>query len=171
MIKKLIQLDTAIYFAVFKPQANRIVKLLMRLLSKSGNGGLYVLLALISALFFDVLGQKFALTVLLAFAIERPLYFVLKKRIARPRPCDQFGLDSLLTPADKFSLPSGHSAGAWLYGVCVTFYIPHLMIPIFLWASGVSISRVVVGVHYPLDILAGGVMGSACALLAIHLMR
>lgn len=170
MRDRLAQLDTVLYFAVFTPSPNHWWRIIALALSKSGNGGLYVVLALISAIFFESLGQQFALTVILAFAIERPLYFWLKKRIARERPCDCYALKALLTPADKFSLPSGHSAGAWLYAMCV---IEHLTVygwPLLIWAAGVSLSRVVVGVHYPLDVVVGALMGIGCASVAIFLV-
>ena len=70
-----------------------------------------------------------------------------------------------------FSFPSGHSQNAFLFAVILGFLIQHLVpggrrfvwIP-FLWASGICLSRVAVGVHSPLDItvgaLTGGILGS-----------
>ncbi|BBN82799.1 phosphatase PAP2 family protein [Pseudoalteromonas sp. A25] len=167
---KLAQLDTALYFAVFTPSPKHWWRIAALGLSKSGNGGLYVLLAIGCAIFLEQLGQTFALTAVLAFALERPLYFYLKKRIARVRPCDCFSQKALLTPGDKFSLPSGHSAGAWLYATCLAEQLPVLSIPLVIWAVGVSLSRVVVGVHYPLDVVVGALMGVGCASLAIGLI-
>ncbi|WP_440054399.1 phosphatase PAP2 family protein [Pseudoalteromonas sp. T1lg65] len=167
MKTKLAELDTALYFIVFCPRPKHWQRLAALGLSKSGNGGLYVLVAILCALFLEQLGQRFALTAVLAFLIERPLYFYLKNRIARLRPCDCHAVQALLTPSDKFSLPSGHSAGAWLYATCLMEQIPVLSLPLVIWASGVSVSRVVVGVHYPLDVIVGGLMGTACASVAI----
>ena len=168
MVKaKLAELDTALYFAVFRPQPKNWCRLAALALSKSGNGGLYVLVALGCALFLEQLGRQFALTAVLAFAIERPLYFYCKNRFARLRPCDCFAVKALLKPSDKFSLPSGHSAGAWLFATCLMEQIPSLSLALIVWACGVSLSRVIVGVHYPLDVVLGGAMGSACAALAI----
>ena len=70
-----------------------------------------------------------------------------------------------------FSFPSGHSQNAFLFAVILGFLIQHLApkgkrfvwIP-FLWASGICLSRVALGVHSPLDItvgaLTGGIFGS-----------
>ena len=70
-----------------------------------------------------------------------------------------------------FSFPSGHSQNAFLFAVILGFLIQHLLpngkrfvwIP-FLWASGICLSRVALGVHSPLDItvgaLSGGILGS-----------
>ncbi|WP_105166912.1 phosphatase PAP2 family protein [Pseudoalteromonas sp. T1lg23B] len=170
MKSKLAQLDTALYFAVFTPSPKHWWRLIALGFSKSGNGGLYVLMALLCAIFLEQLGQLFALTTVLAFAMERPIYFYVKNRIARVRPCDCFAQKALLTPSDKFSLPSGHSAGAWLYATCLSEHLPILSIPLIIWAIGVSLSRVVVGVHYPLDVIVGALMGVGCASLAIGIV-
>ena len=70
-----------------------------------------------------------------------------------------------------FSFPSGHSQNAFLFAVILGFLIQHLVpngkrfvwIP-FLWASGICLSRVALGVHSPLDItvgaFTGGILGS-----------
>ena len=70
-----------------------------------------------------------------------------------------------------FSFPSGHSQNAFLFAVILGYLIQHLLpngkrfvwIP-FLWASGICLSRVALGVHSPLDItvgaLTGGILGS-----------
>ncbi|PAY03080.1 phosphatase PAP2 family protein [Pseudoalteromonas sp. HM-SA03] len=170
MKAKLAELDTALYFVVFCPKPRNWFRLIALGLSKSGNGGLYVLVAIACALFMEQLGQQLALTVILAFVIERPLYFYLKNRFARLRPCDCYAVKALLTPSDKFSLPSGHSAGAWLYATCLMEQIPLAAFPLMIWASGVSLSRVIVGVHYPLDVVLGAAMGVACASLAIVIL-
>ncbi|MCF2910244.1 MULTISPECIES: phosphatase PAP2 family protein [Pseudoalteromonas] len=167
MKTQIIKLDTALYFALYKPECKPWFKMVMLALSKSGNGGLYVVLGILSALFMDSVGQQFALCAVVAFAIERPLYLYLKNRIARVRPCDCLAVKAMLTPSDKFSMPSGHSAGAWLYATCLMEHFPALALPLMLWASGVSLSRIVVGVHYPIDVILGAMIGSGCALLAI----
>jgi len=70
-----------------------------------------------------------------------------------------------------FSFPSGHSQNAFLFAVILAFLVQHLVpngkrfvwIP-FLWATGISLSRVAMGAHSPLDItvgaLTGGLFGS-----------
>ncbi|MDW7549231.1 phosphatase PAP2 family protein [Pseudoalteromonas sp. McH1-7] len=170
MKAKLAELDTALYFVVFCPKPRNWFRLIALGLSKSGNGGLYVLVAIACALFLEPLGQQFALTVMVAFVIERPLYFYFKNRFARLRPCDCYAVKALLTPSDKFSLPSGHSAGAWLYATCLIEHLPLATFPLMIWATGVSLSRVIVGVHYPLDVVLGAIMGIACASVAILML-
>jgi len=74
-------------------------------------------------------------------------------------------------PSDKFSLPSGHSAGAFVVATILTMYFPAFMAVWFIWAAGVAASRVIVGVHYPADVIVGAVIGSSCAVLAVMVVE
>jgi undecaprenyl-diphosphatase len=70
-------------------------------------------------------------------------------------------------PSDRFSLPSGHTAAAWVIAILVALHYPILAIPVFIWATLVGISRVYLGVHYPTDILAGFILGTLSAVSSI----
>jgi undecaprenyl-diphosphatase len=50
-------------------------------------------------------------------------------------------------------------------------YFPELTVLWLLWASGVAASRVVIGVHYPADVIIGAGMGSSCAVLAVMVVE
>ena len=77
-----------------------------------------------------------------------------------------------------FSFPSGHSLNAFLFAVFIAFLIQGLFargkhwvwIP-FLWACGVCLSRIALGVHSPLDVTVGSFLGglAGCLLLAAGL--
>lgn len=170
MKAKLTEFDTALYFLLFKPQRSEPVRLLALGLSKSGDGALYIVMGFGFALLNPELGQPILLAALLGFAIERPVYFICKRFIGRIRPCDCLQQVAFLTPSDKFSLPSGHSAGAFLFATVWGAAFPALVPLLYLWASGVAISRVIVGVHYPLDIVAGAMLGLLCAELALSIL-
>jgi undecaprenyl-diphosphatase len=88
--------------------------------------------------------------------------FSLAKRLCnRPRPAS---VHMVLAAPDRFSLPSGHSTSAWAIAISVALAVPPLAAPILIWATLVAASRVVLGVHYPLDVVAGIVLGSLSAL-------
>ena len=63
-------------------------------------------------------------------------------------------------PASR-SFPSGHTASAFAFAAGVTPEFPHLALPLYALASAVGYSRVHTGVHYPSDVMAGAVLGSA----------
>lgn len=138
-----------------------------RYLSKTGDGPLYLV---IGALLYwqEDLNSPFLHAVLLAFLIERPLYFVLKNGLRRNRP--QAALEnfrSIITPSDKFSFPSGHTSAAFMMATLLSYYLPALMPLLYCWAALVGFSRVVLGVHFPTDTLVGAILGISTALFSL----
>jgi len=112
--------------------------------------------------------SPFLQAVLLAFAIERPVYFVLKNGLRRNRP--QAALQnfrSIITPSDQFSFPSGHTSAAFMMATLLGFYCTPLTIPLYCWAALVGFSRVVLGVHFPTDTLVGAILGIGTALFSL----
>jgi membrane-associated phospholipid phosphatase len=89
----------------------------------------------------------------------------------RPRP-DRLAQDVPLArhvqmPTSR-SFPSGHSAGAFAFATGVGRTMPPAAVPLRALAALVAYSRVHTGVHYPGDVLAGALMGSALAQLTTH---
>lgn len=138
-----------------------------RYLSKTGDGQLYIIIA--GLVYFHEGLSPFLLTIFLAFLIERPIYFMLKNSLKRNRP--QAALQnfrSIITPSDKFSFPSGHTSAAFMMATLLGYYFPPLMIPLYCWATLVGFSRVVLGVHFPTDILVGIILGISTALFSLE---
>jgi undecaprenyl-diphosphatase len=94
---------------------------------------------------------------------------VSKKAVRRPRP----PVD--LTPVARrlrrapitTSFPSGHSASAAAFATGVALEWPLLAAPVGALAAGVAASRVVTGVHYPSDVLAGTALGLGAGVLTL----
>nr|WP_136251324.1 phosphatase PAP2 family protein [Ningiella ruwaisensis] len=140
-------------------------------ISRSGDGYLYILVATLLYFYDPEHGALFFYTALLAYSIEIPLYVVLKHLFKRKRPCDLlYNLKSHIVPADKFSLPSGHTAAAFLMATIVAQYYPTLTLFVFVWASLIGISRIVLRVHFPLDVIIGASLGLCMAISAMVIL-
>lgn len=104
----------------------------------------------------------------------------LKQLVRRPRPYAVLDdvrsragtLDQAVLGQDSHAFPSGHATLA--FAVAASWSLSHpdwyVVAPSLLWASGVSLSRVWMGVHYPSDVLAGALLGSAVA-WGVHRVR
>ncbi|MGB6135371.1 MAG: phosphatase PAP2 family protein [Shewanella sp.] len=139
-------------------------------MSATGDGHYYAYLS-VALLFLHPHGQSFFNLMLGSFIVEFPLYLLLKNGIRRHRPCYALaGFDSGFEPSDKFSLPSGHTAGAFVFASVVNVVFPSLAPIAFAWACFVGASRIALGVHYPLDILAGAGLGVGSVILVEQLM-
>jgi len=171
MLNRIHHFDRRLFTRIFRQGERRAVIPLARALSRSGDVYLYLMVPLLLWL-LDVPSLGNFLTLLLvAFAIERTLYRSLKNTLKRPRPPNAIpGFNSLIVASDKFSFPSGHSSGAFLLATALVVVYGGPVLAIYLWAAGVALSRVLLGVHFPGDILAGALMGSSIALACAALM-
>jgi undecaprenyl-diphosphatase len=70
------------------------------------------------------------------------------------------------TPLDKFSFPSGHTLHAVVFGLVAINYFPQLSVIVVPFTAMVGLSRVVLGLHYPSDVLAGALIGTLIASLS-----
>ena len=165
-LQRLTLLDTRLFFRVNLIGQLPSVKKLSLALSRCGDGHLYLIAAMLLWQFDLQQGHLFIQHAILAFAIELPLYLLLKNAIQRERPSGSIhhGWTPAIRPSDRFSFPSGHTAAAFMFAWLLAAYYPEFTACYLILASGIGISRVLLGVHYPTDILAGAALGSLIAL-------
>lgn len=142
----------------------------VRWISHTGDGPLYLLIALALLVLESANGKTFFWAGLIAYGLDVSLYLVLKNLIKRDRPAARIDFyEAWITPSDQFSFPSGHTAAAFLFACLFVHYYPFIALPVYVWASLIGASRVLLGVHYPSDIAAGALLGTSCAFLGIYL--
>lgn len=97
------------------------------------------------------------------------LFTVLKKAVGRRRPC---ALEphcwATLLPPDQFSFPSGHSITAFAVAVPLSLFYPFAAPVLFTLAASIAISRIVLGLHFLTDVIAGSILGSLLGYIAFR---
>ena len=145
--------------------------LLARGISRLGDGELWVALILALALMPGDRGVRCALHVAAVALTGLLLYLLVKRRAGRPRPYRRLdGLQLCARPLDEFSFPSGHTLHAVAFAIVVPAYFPALGVLLLSFALLTGLVRVVLGLHYPSDVLAGIAIGAGVASLSLALV-
>lgn len=105
----------------------------------------------------------------LSFGVVSLLVGVLKETVGRERPPLSYPeITALVTvPSDAGSFPSGHTAAAFAVAAAIAGSNPRLRWPLFGLAGLVGLSRIYLGVHFWLDVIAGAALGLAVGLLVV----
>ena len=146
------------------------VRLPLCLASRLGDGVFWYALMLALSLTQGLPGLETALRMLLAGTIGLFLYKRLKACTGRPRPCAVLAdIRAGIDPLDAFSFPSGHTLHAVAFTIVAVAHFSALAWVLVPFASLVAASRVVLGLHYPSDVLAGAGIGALVALAVLAL--
>jgi len=168
MLDYIQSLDTRTFFTLFNPTLNPDLTKVSLILSFTADGWLYFSLIPVLVVARPHEFREYFLLAIAAFALERSLYFALKNIIKRRRPPQALpDISPVISASDRFSLPSGHTSAAFLFVTFLSLAISPLFIPLYIWAAGVGASRIVLGVHFPTDVMLGAMLGSSIALAII----
>jgi undecaprenyl-diphosphatase len=106
--------------------------------------------------------------VVLAVALADALASLLKVVVGGTRPSDK---SSLITIPHSHSFPSGHTAVAFSAAGVLAAFVPRAAPAFFVLAAAIGYSRIYIGVHWPLDVVGGAVIGILTALLLLAVAR
>jgi membrane-associated phospholipid phosphatase len=119
-------------------------------------------------------GRRFPLAAVAAttaFFVASGLNAVLKGLVDRSRPPEAIGLDALVGVPGSPSFPSGHAMSAFAVAGAIALLAPRLRWPVLAFAAAIAFSRVYLGVHFWLDVLAGAALGLATGLLCAAALK
>lgn len=169
MIRHIQALDIRLFQALHRSSHFFRLNTFARAVSKTGDGWLYLIIMPLSILLLQPqAGRPLMLAAAGGFALERCAYYILKNTLKRPRPTEAIkDFRSWIKAADRFSLPSGHTSAAFFVATFLSFGVSLLLWPLYIWAIAVGLSRVILGVHFPSDIIAGASIGILIALFVI----
>lgn len=148
--------------------ARRALSRFFGTISRIGDGAFWYTLMLAIALLGGPTGRIAALHMACTGLAAAGLYRLLKRWTRRPRPFRAHSeIIAHVPPLDEFSFPSGHTLHAVCFTIIALAYFPLLATLLIPFALLVAASRVVLGLHYPSDVLAATLIG--CALAATSL--
>ena len=153
-------------------RAPRWLRLWMIAATRGGDGWLWYAMGLVVALAggserFLALGAA-----VVAVSTGIALFLRLKRAFGRKRPC---ALEphcwATLLPPDQFSFPSGHTITAFAVTVSLGMYYPMMLPGLFFCAASVALSRILLGMHFLSDVIAGAAIGGALGYTAAVVFR
>ena len=149
--------------------APRWFRVLMIVATRSGDGWLWYSLGIILLIFggehrFQAIGAG-----LCSAAVGILLFRWLKKKSRRKRPCEiEPHCWSVILPPDNYSFPSGHSITAFAIAIAIGLFYPYLQLCLLVVALLIAASRIVLGMHFLSDVLAGSTIGVVLGFTSFH---
>jgi len=135
-----------------------------QLASRLGDGLAWYVLILALPLIYGRAAVKPAIVMALTGALGVLVYALLKRMFVRERPfITHAAIDRAAAPLDRYSFPSGHTLHAVSFTWQACAHFPELAWVLIPLAALIAGSRVVLGLHYPSDVLAGAAIGAALA--------
>jgi undecaprenyl-diphosphatase len=147
------------------------VKYFFKTASRLGDGIIWYVLMVALPLIYGARGLLVSLVMLATGAAGLVVYKLLKRTFVRERPFIRHaGISLAQAPLDRYSFPSGHTlhAVSFTWQACAAF--PDLTPVLVPLALAIAASRVVLGLHYPTDVIVGALLGATFAAVGLALV-
>ena len=152
--------------------APRWIRVWMICATRGGDGWLWYGMGLVILLFGGPDRFQAAGAAAIAAGVGIALFLRLKKATGRKRPVAlEPHVWATLLPPDQFSFPSGHTITAFAVSVSLSVFYPSLTVGLLFCAVSVAASRILLGMHFLSDVLAGALIGTTLAYLSVHTVR
>lgn len=133
-------------------------------ISRLGDGVFWYTVVLSLPFIYGPAAMTYVVRMTVVGLIGLALYKYLKARLVRERPYISLaGIVPGTKALDRYSFPSGHTLHAVSFATMITASFPEFAWVCVPFAVLVAMSRVVLGLHYPSDVLAGAALGGALA--------
>jgi undecaprenyl-diphosphatase len=137
------------------------VRVFFKTASRLGDGVIWYAFMLALPFLYPERGLEVALVMLASGAAGLAVYKLLKRTFVRERPFIRHaGISLAGAPLDRYSFPSGHTLHAVAFTWQASAAFPELSLLLIPLACAIAASRVVLGLHYPTDVLVGAALGA-----------
>lgn len=176
VIPVIVNQNVNLFYLINIGMDNYVLDVIMTFITDFGSIIAWGLVCIVLFVFGGEKAKKVALLGLLALIITNFLVGFLKYAVAEPRPFMTLPNAELLVPKiASYSFPSSHTASSFaaatVIGLKYRFKIRKrsqlLIYPLIAFAGIIAFSRIYIGVHYPLDVLVGAIIGVICALTVL----
>ena len=165
IIKFMSQIDDKLFLKIFKDNRRGYFKSFMKLMSRLGDGYVWAFLYFSLYMFRIKYAILYFARAAAAVFICIFVFLYIKSFFSRMRPYKKHDKIPIMYPPDKHSFPSGHTMVGFAISFSVGSYSFSSAILFYTIASLIAFSRVYVGLHYPLDVICGIVLGSIIGML------
>lgn len=163
-LKRIARWDGALALRLNRASRSIWVHAPFRAVSRLGDGVAWYALMLALLVRFGADAVPAVLHMIAAGLAGTALYKWLKGKTSRPRPHETHpGITLFAAPLDHYSFPSGHTLHAVAFMLVAVAYYPGLAWLTAPFTLLVAASRVMLGLHYPSDVVAGALIGAAVA--------
>jgi len=146
----------------------RWIRALFQVASRLGDGIVWYILIGALPLIYGRTAIRTSLVMAVTGLIGLLVYRFLKTQLLRERPFIRHpGITLAMPPLDRYSFPSGHTLHAVSFTCIALARFPELTWVLLPLTGLIAASRIVLGLHYPTDVVAGGAIGATLALLAL----
>jgi undecaprenyl-diphosphatase len=172
ILERIVQLDTVLFFVLNVKVQNAVLDFLMPILTNLNYWRIPIaLMVVLLAIFGGKRGRIAIALLIVGITISDQLCnSLIKPLVGRIRPCNVLeNIHLLINCTRSFSFPSSHAVNMFT-GTIILSYIYRRWRFVFLFiASMVAYSRIYVGVHYPLDVAGGIILGIICSGIVIYI--
>jgi len=163
--------ERAVALWMHRASARDWVVRVLAAVSRVGDGWIWFAIVVFLPIVGGPVGTSASVRLVGVGIVNLILYKIIKRWIARPRPyrtCP--GICARTRSLDEFSFPSGHALHSMAFSVILPMYYPLSALIVWPLTILIALSRIVLGLHYPSDVIVGALIGGITAAVSFNLL-